>query len=488
MSNFKLIKKYGRKSFYDPKDLNQPLKYQEKWTILINLISYHNKFFLILKKIYQIPIIKNFLIKQRIFIQISSKIRFDFQKIIISFNKNNLILNSFYYTLDYFNYSILNSEIRLGKLKRFISLFIKSKIERRKKKKTLFIKEQDMFSSKAKNKTNRKEPKKLFPSKIIPTEHLGFDFLDKFITNPKRKNPYVSSKMLFYLEKEFNKILFIKEKIYLFVNMLFHFYKKLKEADLLVKKNYSLCLGHNIYYDLIIKKQCVIKNIVSLYYSIPDKLEQNELMFSFDLSKNLYFKILFQTKVFYFHYQKTYKFYRRFNKKSENFKKINLKYLFKYFTSNIFGRKHLNLKKILGKNNFIIKYLRFKKIILKKNESRLKIFYIYRLCDLTKECFILWNNYIIKKDNLFEIDFGNNKYKISKLKVFKVFFFNQAISKFLFISLYRKIRLYRNKINIKAKKETMLFQKIQELNGMEVDFQVFTEFINKLNKLKNGNI
>jgi len=488
MSNFKLIKKYSGKSFYDSEDLVQPLKYREKWIILINLISYHNKFFLIFKKVYQIPIIKNFLIKQRIFIQISSKIRSDFKKIIISFNKNNLILNSFYSTLDYFNYSILNSEMRLGKLKRFISLFIKSKIERTKKKKPFFIKEQEMFFFKAKNKTNRKEPKKLFPPRIFPTEHLGFDFLDKFITNQKKKNPCVSSKMLFYLEKEFNEILFIKEKICLFINMLLYFYKKLKEADVLVKKNYSFSLEHNIYYDLIIKNHCVIKNIVSLYYSIPDKLEQNELMFSFDLSKNLYFKVLFQTKVFYFHYQKIYKFHRRFKKKSENFKKINLKYIFKYFSSNIYGRKHLNLKKILVKNIFIIKYLRFKKAILKKNESKLKIFYIYRLCDLTKECFILWNNYIIKKDNLFEIDFGNNKYKIFKLKVFKVFFFNKAISKFLFISLYRKIRLYRNKINIKTKKETMLFQKIQELNGMEVDFQIFTEFINKLNKSKNGNI
>jgi len=58
-------------------------------------------------------------------------------------------------------------------------------------------------------------------------------------------------------------------------------------------------------------------------------------------------------------------------------------------------------------------------------------------------------------------------------------------SKVLFIALYKKIKFFELKIDIVIEKKKALYQKFQELKGMELDFQIFTEFINKYNLIEN---
>jgi len=81
------------------------------------------------------------------------------------------------------------------------------------------------------------------------------------------------------------------------------------------------------------------------------------------------------------------------------------------------------------------------------------------------------------------------KNKIPKKNKFLIAFcFKISNLKILFASLFQKISLFHSKINKGVKKNKTMEQKFEELKGMELDFQVFVNFFQKLNNIEKKKI
>lgn len=294
----------------------------------------------------------------------------------------------------------------------------------------------------------------------------------------------MKSKVIFHLEKKFDKILLIKEKINKFKIILINFYRKSMELHGVSKKKHHFFRKRNVCYDPTVNKQFLNNSILSVYHYIPIRLRGKDLIFITNLTKNLNFKILSQSKIFIFQHIKIFNLYQRLKKKNEHGVKTNLTY-HSYLCKFNKGKKSIMMKKTLFNYNFKTNYFNFKNFISKKNEPVFINNFLYRFYDLNNECSRLWKRYNKKKNYCKKNYFQYYKYTNFKQKALGKFFLLDNSSKVLFIALYKKIKFFELKIDIVIEKKKALYQKFQELKGMELDFQIFTEFINKYNLIEN---
>lgn len=100
---------------------------KQNWFLIMKLFALTCEIFSVIKKIFEKPFLEIFLGDQNIFLPYLLKIRQNFKKMINFSNKTNYILKITNQFLNFFQYSILDSEVKIGKLKRFIYSFIRSK-------------------------------------------------------------------------------------------------------------------------------------------------------------------------------------------------------------------------------------------------------------------------------------------------------------------------------------------------------------------------
>ena len=138
MSHFNLKKNKKQKPFPVVKKnyLEHNTKLGNNFFFVIRILFLLKKILIFFNKFYKITYSKVFVSGRTFFFPFFFKIRSDIRRTVTSLEKNNFVLKSIYQYLDYFHYSILNAEIKIGKIKKFIIWFFKSKFKRYKSQKT----------------------------------------------------------------------------------------------------------------------------------------------------------------------------------------------------------------------------------------------------------------------------------------------------------------------------------------------------------------
>ena len=214
-------------------------------------------------------------------------------------------------------------------------------------------------------------------------------------------------------------------------------------------------------------------------YKTPIKIKKNILFFQPCVTKNLNLKILFQSQIFKIYFKKIIGNNIKFTKK-KILKKLNL--------TNIFLPDKTRLyEKFSGEEKIVNSNKCFSYFFKKKNIKICKFFLCYRLLDLFEESSLLWQN---KR----KVDMLNIK-KILKKKIFtckekiskSVLLYDNRLKNFI-LTLHRRVKILCLKINSESKRRKSLYQKFQEFNSMELDFQMFNNLIYNLNKFKKKSI
>jgi hypothetical protein len=94
---------------------------------LIQLLRVTCEIFSVLKKFYQKPFLEIFLCDQNIFLRHLLKIRCYIKIMIPYLSKTNYILKITNQFLNHFNYYVLDSEVKIGKVKKFVHLILKTR-------------------------------------------------------------------------------------------------------------------------------------------------------------------------------------------------------------------------------------------------------------------------------------------------------------------------------------------------------------------------
>jgi len=93
-----------------------------------------NKIFLVFEKFNKIPLLGLYFSREKLATYFFFKIKSEIKSIINFLFKKNQIISTIYKILTYYQFSTLNSEIKIGKTKKFIFEFLKLK-----KKKILIL-------------------------------------------------------------------------------------------------------------------------------------------------------------------------------------------------------------------------------------------------------------------------------------------------------------------------------------------------------------
>jgi hypothetical protein len=411
--------------------------------LLIKIISLTNKIFLILDQFIKIRSLKFFRSEKNINTLFCYKIRHDFKNIVSFFAKNNCVLYSVNQFFDFYRYSILNTEIKVEKFKKFIYFFLKTK-------------------------KKEKEPnQKAFFFKKFGMEELRTKNINSTFERSIKKKKLL--KIFFNLKKKCEKISLIRKKLTNLNEKFFKIY------DVFKKKSAS---SQNKKFNSNKRKEILWVGKYLTKFKIPIKIKKNTLFFQPYVTKNLNLKILFQSRIFKKYFQKIF---------GNNINFTKEKFLKKLNPTNIFlPDKTRPYEKILRgeikKKNNCFSYF-FKKINIKIG----KFFIYYRLLDLFKESSLLWENK--RKVNMLNIKkIFKEKNFTCKKKISKSFLLYDNILKNYILALQRRVKILCLKINSESKRKKSLYQRLQEFNSMELDFQMFTNLIYNLNKFKKRTI
>lgn len=434
-----LIKTYCNSSFENQKFL----------LFVTKIISVNSKIFNFLKKFYKLTYLKTFITQKKFFTPFFLKIKTDIKQIISSVIKSNLTLKSLFAYLDYFHYAILNSETKIGKIRKFIIIFLKLKFKKLKGKRV------------DNNPLNKlKKYQKNFESSNLNVL-LEYNIDQNFF------------------KKRINRLFVIRKKLIKIKNLLVVYFKKVikkihTDQRNLIKFSYEKKTLRNNYHECNFEKKT---------FSIPisvSKNKNNYLIFEKKKSIFLKFKVLFEFKFFNYDKKKISIFYFKIKKKWIDFKYKNIRSelsicFFNFKKPNVLNPEHFVIKD-QGKKN-------------KKNGQICgKNFFYFRFLDVFKELSVLWKIKFKKPNFKLNSFFKTKKETIKKFKFFKSFIFNFIHFKILFVSLYQKIWFFYLKIDKELEKKKALTRKFQELKSMERDFQVFINFIQKLNNFEKKNI
>jgi len=471
MADKKIIKVFDYQSNYM---LIYNLKHKN-WFLIMKLFALTCEIFLVIKRILEKPFLEIFLRKQNIFLPYLLKIRQDFKKMIYFSNKTNYILKITNQFLNQFQYSILDSEVKIGKLKGFIYLFIRSKyIEVESKiyqeKKSLMSKKisQNPFNLLSSNKFYLDYfKKKEVQDKIFKQNSFGKLIKKIFNFFPKINEEnflVIKIEIDYYFEKKLDEISIIRKKIFQYrtLNQIFTF--KLKKKNAFYKNepiNYSI---ERKVHETNQNKSILIAETSILNYFLPVGISSNNLFFRMNFSKKSILIFLFKSQSFRFYLKQNYFKIRGFFYPKPNTEFYNpLK------------------KRPLVKKEFL--FYEFKSKIIPKTRIRKtsKKLFLYRLLDLKIESHILWQKGF--KDNL-------PWKKTKKMMMKKTIYTQRFLGKFdpfvnrikiLFYSLHKKFLLLSLKIENEIKIRKSLCLKFQEVKSMEIDFQSFSDFFKQFN-------
>ena len=449
---------------------------KQNWFLIMKLFALTCEIFSVIKKIFEKPFLEIFLGDQNIFLPYLLKIRQNFKKMINFSNKTNYILKITNQFLNFFQYSILDSEVKIGKLKRFIYSFIRSK----------FIKVKSKNYKEAKSLGSKKishSPfyflssnkfyidyfkKKEIQDKISKENSFGKSIKKIFSFFPKineEKFSIVKIEINCYFGKKLNEISIIRRKIFQYKKLSQILMFKLKKKSAFHKNkpiNYSI---ERKFHETIQNKSILIVENSIFNYFLPVGIRNNNLFFRMNLSKKSVLLFLFKSQSF--------KFYLK-----QNYHKINGIF---YHKLNTQVYNSLEKRGLLLKKEFL--FCKFKSKIIPKTRIRktFKNLFLYRLLDLKIESHILWEKGF--KDNLL---YKKTKKMVVKKTICKQIFLGKFDSfvnriKILFCSLLKKILLLSLKTKTEIKIRKSLCLKFQELNSMEIDFQSFSDFFRQFN-------
>ena len=272
-------------------------------------------------------------------------------------------------------------------------------------------------------------------------------------------------KIFFNLRKKCEKISLIRKKL---TNLNEKFFKV---YDISRKKSASF---QNKEFNFNKRKEFLKVEKYLIKYKIPIKTKKNILFFQPYGTKNLNLKILFQSRIFKIYFQKIFGNNINFTKK-KILKKLNL--------TNIFSPdKTPGYEKISGEEKNVKRNNCFSYFFKKKNIEIGKFFLCYRLLDLFEETSLLWENRLNIKKILKKKNFTR------KEKILKTFLLYDNSLKNFILALHRRVKILSLRINSESKRRESLYQRIQEFNSMELDFQMFNNLIYNLNKFKKKTI
>ena len=435
----------------------------ENLLLLLRIIASMNKIFLIYKKFYTPSIWGVFFSQKDKSFSFYLKIKYDLKNSIFYFTKHIHIIKSIYQFLDFFQYSILNSEIKIGKIKKFICLFLKSK----------------ELQTNCKNVENQQT---LYFSKNFLKKEPLFGNLTKVINKKFKKIAPVKIKITIYLKKKINKLLSIRKKLLILKEMFFILFEKFKKFFFYCPCNFFK-LQSKKRHDPKIKKEGILNGNFSKKCLVPASIKIKKFILMTKVSKRLNLKILFQSQPFRARFNRISKFFLKFEK-SKTLRNLNLRYTFPIYNSYIEIPEFLKLKKHLMRSEIINKDSKFQNLLKKKKKDFIKSFFIYRLWDVSTESSFLWEyNRSETKSNLTGV-FETHTKSFNKCAFLKEKLFIDNRIKILILSLFQRIRILTFEINKEILKERDLFRKFHEVKGMELDFQVFTNIIKNLNKIK----
>ena len=450
----------------------------------LKLIRSLDKAILIFKNLYKIPCLEIFSSNYQASI-VFTRIRSDFKKMIFSFSKNNQLLSTFYQYLNYILYSILKSEMKLGRLKKFVFRFLNEKenIVESQNKNTKFKPDKKCISEDNKEKSIKDMERINFFKKFFckSLEYNG----NKLLFIQKTKSIMILKlEVIFYFKKKFCKIQSIRILSNQLKKIFFGLSIKLHQENFYLKGQFSKNLFIGNINKSFRKKESLFRKRYIHKFLIPIKLKQNSLLFLANVSERLYLKILFQSGIFKLRNGLQTHVYTRLKKKKNFFHK-NLNFI---GDGRINSKSFFNINKIVLENKILLKEKISHSMILKSNERKKKYFIIekfnfYRLHDLYREAIFLWQSHT--KKNI-KGDRGKLKIKkkaLRKQEFMKEFFFKNIKNKILISSMNNKAHLFVSRVQKEVEKKQNLSQKFQELVGMEIDFKIFTDLIKKFNKL-----
>ena len=449
---------------------------KKNWFLVMRLFVLTCEIFSIIKKIFEKPILEIFLRKQDIFLPHLLKIRRDFKNIIYFSNKTNYILKITTKFLYCFQHSILDSEVKIGKLKKFIYSFLRSnyiKIKNKNYDKTKSTESKKISQSPFNLLSSNKfyldyNKKKEVQDKISKENSFGklikqiFRFLSKI---NKKKFLVLKLEIIYYFEKKLNEISIIRRKIFQYRKLNQIFTIKLKKKSFFYKNEpitYSL---EKRFHETIQDKSILIVENSAFKYFLPVGISNNILFFRMNFSKKNILLFLFKSRSF--------KFYLK-----QNYFKIN-GFFYHKLTTEVYNS--LEKRRFIKKKEFL--FYEFKSKIIPKTRIRKtsKKLFLYRLLDLKIESHILWQKGF--KDNL---PWKKTKKMMMKKTIYKQRFlgkFDPFVNriKILFYSLHKKFLLLSLKIENEIKIRKSLCLKFQEVKSMEIDFQSFSDFFKQFN-------
>ena len=450
----------------------------------LKLIKSLDKTILIFKNLYKIPFPEIYSYDYQASF-IFSRIRDDLKVMIFSFSKNNRLLDTFYQFLNYIHSSILNSEMKLGRLRKFVFRFMNEKenIVESQHKNTKFRPDKKFISEDYRENSNKDIQKINFFKKFFfkTLEYNGSKLLfiqkTKSIVNLKLE-------IIFYFKKKFCKIQSIQTLSNQLKRLFFDLSIRLREETFYLKGQFSKNLFIGNIEESFGKKESLFQKKYIRKFLIPIKLKQHSLLFLADVSENLCLKILFQSGIFKLQNGLKALVYTRFKEKKTFFHE-NLNFI---RSDRINSKSFVGIKKIVLKNEILLKEKISHSMIPKNSDGKKRYFIIekfnfYRLHDLYREAIFLWRdnakkNIIGKKRGL-----KIKKKALRKQEFMKEFFFKNIKNKILISSMNNKAHLFVSRVQKEVEKKQNLSQKFQELVSMEIDFQIFTDLIKKFNKL-----
>ena len=434
---------------------------------LIQLLKVTCEIISVMKKFYQKPFLEIFLGKQNIFLPYLLKIRCYIKTMIPFLSKTTYILKITNQFLNYFHYSILESEVKVGKVKKFIHLMLKTKCLNFRNKSL------DVKYNPESNKINKslfefqllEKSHFLYLKKKDPRKNLRDNSHDK---NFKKDNlglfSIIKIDMVLFFEKKLNEISLIRIKIN-------KFKKIIKSVSIKSIKKFFLHKNNPI--STFIHKKC--QKEIGKKKSSANENSGNKFFTPVGIKfKTLFFRINFSKPTFFLFLVKS-RFLKLYLKPSspKNNKFFNVVFRTKF--NNYFEQKKSEKKEYFFFENF-----NYKRIPTIKVSDMVRGSFLPRLFDLNSESRILW-----KKE--FKNNVSNKKIKrrdmekiVVKKRFFKKFEEVNYCLKVLFQSLYKKTLISHSRAISETKIRKSLCLKIQEFKSMEIDFQSFSDFFKKI--------
>ena len=442
---------------------------------LIQLLRVTCEIFSVLKKFYQKPFLEIFLCDQNIFLRHLLKIRCYIKIMIPYLSKTNYILKITNQFLNHFNYYVLDSEVKIGKVKKFVHLILKTRYLNLRNKilEEVYTPKSNKICKSSFNFQSQEKPCLYYLKKKDQPKSTR----EKFCFQESKSNSPVSFSLMksknfsvfkievtLFFEKKLIEILLIRTKINKFGKIIRIFSTKSKKGLFSFRidpvfpfiKKKSLKVTKE-------KKVSVNKDFRNKFFT-PVGIKNTALFFKINFSKQSLLLFLVKSRFFKFYLKK------RSPMNNDPF----------YSVSVIKPNKFIEQKKSRKKECFSFKNFNYKSIRIIKARELSRSSFLPRLFDLDNESHILWKK--VNKDNLSDkkIERGDKKkIKTNKkfLEKFKDFDYHFRI---LFRSLYKKI-LVSNLLTVKEIKiRKTLCMKIQEFKSMEIDFQSFSEFFKKI--------